>query len=66
MVIVFAPPPKNCSSLNNIVAGLVRLTKRLSGSMVTSLGGGNSALYHGSHDKMLAFEFVAPGMCFNV
>jgi hypothetical protein len=33
---------------------------------VTSFGGGSSALYHGRHDEMSAFEFVAPGMCLSM
>jgi hypothetical protein len=66
MAIVFAPPSKNCLSLNNVAAGVVRLMKRLSGSIVTSFGGGSSALYHGRHDKISAFELVAPGMCLSI
>jgi hypothetical protein len=63
---LFAPPSKNCSSLNNIVAGIIRLMKRLSGSIVTSIGGGSSAFYHGRCDKISAFKLVAPGMCLSV
>jgi hypothetical protein len=66
MVIVFAPPSKNCSSLNNVAAGVICLMKQLLGSIVTSFGGGSSALYHGRCDKMSAFEFVAPGMCLSM
>ena len=66
MVIVFAPLPKNCSSLNNVTVGDTCLMKCHSGSMVTLLGGGNLALYHGSRNKISAFEFVAPRMCLSV